>query len=54
LDILEYLDTLRHEGRALLAKNKISNIWLAIRDVMESDYGKNHEYLKKENRKKRV
>ena len=54
MDTLEYLDILKYERRALLAKNKVSSMWLATRDTMKSDYGKNYKYFKRKNRKEKA
>jgi hypothetical protein len=48
------LDTLKHEKRALLTKDKVSSMRLATRDAIKLDHEKDYKCLKKRNRKKKT
>ena len=54
MDTLEYVDILRHKRRALLAKDKVSSIWLAIKDAIKLDYKRNYKRPKRKDRKERI
>jgi hypothetical protein len=48
------VDILGHKKRALLAKDKVSNMRLTTRDAIESDHKRNYERFKRRNREKKA